>query len=131
LNNTEIFDDIIKLVVEAMTKGLFLILNFDDCSGRYTELFDPDIKEFHGKMMLSPFLWTPNLFSQPKCWQSHLNTKKTDLKLDKNFKFIVYSKFLIDPDMQEHDMINEIEKRFEKCFSLLNVNVIILSNFKN
>jgi hypothetical protein len=119
------------LVVEAMTKGLFLILNFDDCATRYTELFDPDIKEFHGKFMLSPFLWTPNLFSQPKCWQSHLNTKKTELKLDKNFKFVVYSKFLIDPDMQEHDMINEIEKRFEKCFSLLNVNVIILSDFKN
>ena len=114
---------------ESITRGQFLILNFDDCAVKYDELFDPDIKEFYGKMMLSPFMWTPSLFSQPKCWQSHLSTKQTEMKLDKNFKFIVYSKFLIDPEMQEHDMINEIEKRFEKCFSLLNINVIILSNF--
>jgi hypothetical protein len=129
INSNEVFEEINKEVVEAVTKGLYLILNFDDCSVKYTELFDPDIKEFYGKMMLSPFMWTPSLFSQTKCWQSHLKNNN-EFKLDKNFKFLVYSKFVIEPELQEHDLINVIEKRFEKCFSLLNVNVIILSNFK-
>ncbi len=129
LHNEEVIDEINTFVVEAITKGLYLILNFDDCSIKYEELFDPDIKEFYGKMMLSPFMWTPNLFAQPKCSQSHLKNI-SELKLDKNFKFIVYSKFVIEPELQEHDLINIIEKRYEKCFSLLNVNVLIMSNFK-
>lgn len=130
INNSQVFDEMRRICTPAFTKGLFLVLNFDDCAVKYEELFDPDIKEFHGKMMLSPFIWTPSLFSQPKCWNSHLDTRTTDLKLDKNFKFLVYSKYVIDPDLQEHDLINVIEKRFEKSFSLLNINVIILNNFK-
>ena len=76
--------------------------------------------------MLSSFMLTPHLFSQNKCWQNHLS-HKTELKYDKNFKFIVYSKFVIDSNLQEHDLINVIEKRFEKSFPLINMNVLILS----
>lgn len=129
LLNNEVFEEIHKFVTETITRGLYLVLNFDDCSIRYDEVFDPDINEFYGKMMLSPFMWTPALFAHPKCWQSHLNNN-SELKFDKNFKFLVYSKFIIDPELQEHDLINVIEKRFEKSFSLLNVNVLILTNFK-
>lgn len=128
INNTAVFEELSSIVVDAITKGAKLILNFDDCRTKYEELFDPDIKEFYGNMMLSPFMWTPNVFSQMKCWQSHLK-KKPELKLDKNYKFIVYSKTVIDSNMQEHDLVNVIEKRFEKCFPLNNVNVLILSKF--
>jgi hypothetical protein len=127
LNNSEVHEELSKVVVDAMTKGLYLILNFDDCSIKYEELFDPDIKELYGNTQLSPFMWTPSVFFQTKCWQAHL--KKSEMKLDKNFKFIVYSKYVIDTNLQEHDLINVIEKRFEKSFSLLNVNVLILSKF--
>jgi hypothetical protein len=129
LNKSEVTNEMTNVCSEAMTRGLYLILNFDECAVKYDELFDPDIKEFYGKYLMSPFMWTPNLFTHPKCWQSHLNTKNTELKLDRNFRFLVYSKFIIEPDLLEHDLINEIEKRFEKCFSLLHVNVIIISNF--
>jgi hypothetical protein len=130
LNNENVFNELKELVLPCLLEGLYLVLNFDDCSFKYEELFDPDIKEFYGKKMLSPFMWTPIKFAE-NCWQSHLNYyKDSNCKLNKNFKFVVFSKFIIDPDMQEHDMINEIEKRFEKNFSLLNINVIILSNFK-
>ena len=47
-----------------------------------------------------------------------------------NFKFICYSKFLIDEKIPEHDLLNEIEKRFEKCFPLVNMNVLIFSTKK-
>jgi hypothetical protein len=112
--------------MNAMIKGYYLVLNFDDCSVKYEELFDPEIKEFYGNMLLSPFLWTPNVFSQYRCFQNHVKNR-TDLKLHPNFKFIVYSKFVIENGLQEHDLINVIEKRFEKCFPLKNVNVMILS----
>lgn len=76
--------------------------------------------------MLSSFMWTPNVFSQQKCWHNHLSLKH-DVKYDKNFKFIVYSKFIIDSNLQEHDLINVLEKRFEKSFPLIHMNILILS----
>ena len=130
LSNVDVYVDLKKIVMETMLKGLNLILNFDDCCLKYEELFDPDIKEFYGNQMLSHSMWKPKFFSQTKCWQAHLKTKTTEAKLDKNFKFLVYSKYVIEPDLQEHDLINVIEKRFEKCFPLVNMNVLILSKFQ-
>jgi hypothetical protein len=101
-------------------------LNFDDCGVKYDELFDPDIKEFYSHNQLSPFMWTPNIFNKKECWQSHVRSK-TEFKIDYNFKFIVYSKFVIDSDLPEHDLINVIEKRYEKSLPLKDINVIIVS----
>ena len=109
-----------------MTHGLYLILNFDDCAVKYEELFDPELKEFYGNMLLSDVMWTPDIFFQHKTWFNHLK-KREDIKLHYNFKFIVYSKFVIDNGLEEHDEINAIEKRFEKCFPMRNINVLILS----
>ena len=128
--NTSIFNEIKQNVTEAMTRGLFLILNFDDCKEPYKFQYDADIREFYGNMMLCKYMWDPNLFFSPKCSSAHLNNRN-DLKFDKNFKFICYSKFLIDENIQEHDLLNEIEKRFEKCFPLVNMNVLIYSTKKN
>ena len=128
--NTQIFEEVKQSVTEAMSQGLFLFLNFDDCKEKYEFTYDPDIREFYGNMMLSPFMWNPSLFFQPKCSNAHLNNRP-DLKMDKNFKLICYSKFLVDEKIQEHDLLNDIEKRFEKCFPLVNMNVIIYSEQKN
>ena len=128
--NTSIFNEIKQNVTEAMTRGLFLILNFDDCKEPYKFQYDADIREFYGNMMLCKYMWDPNLFFSPKCSSAHLNNRN-DLKFDKNFKFICYSKFLIDEKIPEHDLLNEIEKRFEKCFPLVNMNVLIYSTKKN
>ncbi len=49
------------------------------------------------------------------------------MKLDHNFKFVVYSKFVIDSDLPEHDLVNVIKKRFEKSLPLKSLNVIIVS----
>ena len=124
--NISVFDEIKQNVIEAMTRGLFLILNFDDCKEQYKFQYDADIREFYGNMMLSKYMWDPSLFFSPKCSSAHLNNR-SDLKFDKNFKFICYSKFLIDEKIPEHDLLNEIEKRFEKCFPLVNMNVLIYS----
>ena len=106
--HADIMDKICLDVTEAASKGLFLVLNFDDCDLEYDELFDPDIKEFYAPLGLSNFIFTPKNFCQKECIQSHFN--KPGFVFDKNFKFVVYSKFLIDHDVQEHDLINFIEK---------------------
>ena len=128
--NIEVFNDIKQKVTEAMTKGLFLIVNFDDLKEKYEYNYDPDIREFYGKMMLSQFMWNPSLFFTNKCSNAHLN-RRSDLKMDKNFKFICYSKYIVDENMAEHDLINEIEKRFEKSFPLISINVVIYSAKKS
>jgi hypothetical protein len=110
-----------------MTKGKFLVLNFDDCAVKYEELFDPDLKELYGNMLLSPYMWTPHVFSQNKCWSNHLKNR-IDLKLHNDFRFMLYSKFVIDAGLEEHDMVNVIEKRFEKCIPLKHMNFLILMN---
>jgi len=76
--------------------------------------------------MLSSFMWTPHIFSQPKCWYNHLGLNP-DSRYDRYFKFVVYSKYIIDSNLQEHDLINVIEKRFEKSIPLTNMNILILS----
>jgi hypothetical protein len=123
--HTDIMDKICDEVTEAASKGMYLILNFDDCEVEYQYLFDPDIKEFYAPFGLSNFIFTPKNFVQKECVQSHFN--KPGFVFDRNFKFIIYSKFLIDQDVQEHDLINFIEKRFEKPLPLKKINVIILN----
>jgi len=102
-------------------------LNFDECVEKYEDLFDPNIREFYGKSMFSSFMWTPKIFSEENCWQNHMSLNH-DLKLDSNFRFIVYSKFVIQEDIKESDIINFILTRFEKSLPLINIDVIILTN---
>lgn len=109
-----------------MSKGKHMFLNFDECSIKFEELFDPDIKEFYGNSMLSPFIWSPLIFSQEKCWHHHLS-QNTDLKFDKNFRFLVYSKFVVHEKTRENELIEILKKRFEKSLPLVNINIIILS----
>ena len=104
-----------------------MILNYDDCSTKYEDLFDPEIEEFYGSSLLSSHMWTPSFFSQEKVWHDHL-IHRQDLKYDKNFRFIVYSKLVIDVNMNDGELINFIEKRFERCIPLININVLLLSN---
>jgi hypothetical protein len=113
-------------VEECISKGKNLFLNFDDCSIKYEELFDPDIKEFYGDLMLSPYIWAPQVFSQEKCWHQHLS-QNTDIKYDKNFKFIAYSKFVIQENTKDQELIEILKKRFEKSLPLIYINIIILS----
>jgi len=103
-----------------------MFLNFDECSIKFEELFDPDIKEFYGNSMLSPFIWSPQVFFQEKCWHHHLS-QNINLKLDKNFRFIVYSKFVIQEKTKEAELIDILKKRFDKSLPLTNINIIILS----
>lgn len=127
LNNIQLIKSELKHIVEeCMSKGQNMFLNFDDCSIKFEELFDPDIKEFYGNSMLSPFIWTPQIFSQEKCWHHHLS-QNIDLKFDKNFKFIVYSKFVINENVKELDIVEVLKKRFGKSLPLFNINILILS----
>jgi hypothetical protein len=73
-------------VTESMKKGYLLLINFDDSNEKYEELYDPDLREFNGYYMLSPFMWRPKTFQTKECWENHIQHNK-DIKL--NFEFSV------------------------------------------
>lgn len=122
-----VYEEIKKKFIDAMTNGKFLILNFDDCQIQYDELFDPDLKEITGNFMFTPLMWQPQKFAEPANFSSHVHGRR-DLKFNPNFKFIVYSKYLIsDTTANEKQLKSIIEKKFGKCFPLKYMNVYVLS----
>ena len=122
-----VYDEIKKKFIDAMTNGKFLILNFDDCQIQYDELFDPDLKEIYGNFMFTPLMWQPQKFAEPANFSAHVHGRR-DLKYNPNFKFIVYSKYLIsDITANEKQLKTIIEKKFGKCFPLKYMNVYVLS----
>lgn len=122
-----VYDEIKKKFIDAMTNGKFLILNFDDCQIQYDELFNPDLKEIYGNFMFSPLMWEPLKFAEPSIFSAHVFGRR-DLKFNPNFKFIVYSKFLItDVNAKEEELKEIIEKKFGKSFPLKHMNVYVLS----
>ena len=122
-----VYEEIKKKFIDAMTNGKFLILNFDDCQIQYDELFDPDLKEITGNFMFTPLMWQPQKFAEPANFSSHVHGRR-DLKFNPNFKFIVYSKYLIsDITANEKQLKSIIEKKFGKCFPLKYMNVYVLS----
>lgn len=127
-NNLSVYEEIKKIVVDCMTLGKYLVLNYDHCSVQYNKNYDANVKEFYGKKMLSPFMFTPKIFFEYHCWNNHLNEKNETFRMDKRFRYFLYSKIIIDSNMGENEVLNMIEKRFGFSFSLDRVHVIIVEN---
>jgi hypothetical protein len=123
----EVYNEIKEKFMDAFTNGKLLILNFDDCQEVYNNLFNPSIKEIYGNYMFNPLMWTPKTFFEGENFLSHVHGNK-DLKLNENFKFIVYSRFLIeDVNANEENIKQIVENNFGKDFPLQFVNCFILA----
>lgn len=128
INN--VYEEIKSKFIDAMTNGKFLILNYDDCSVPYEELFEPDLKEITGYSMFNPLMWQPEVFAEPQNFTAHMGRRK-ELKYNPNFKFIVYSRYLItDVNADEEQLAKIIEKKFGKSFPLKYINIFVLSKPK-
>jgi len=124
-NNYQLAEEIQKIITESFSKGSTLLINFDDCSVKYEELFDPDLKEFYSPNMMSPMMFTPRDFANPKVWSEHFKGKT--LTYDKNFMMLLYSKFVIDITLPDESLIAELEKRFNKALPMRKLCFIIVS----
>ena len=127
----KVYDEIKAKFTEAFSEGKILILNFDDCTeGNYDKLFNPSIKELYGNYMFTPKMWRPQNFKEGEHFLEHVH-RNENIKLNGNFKFIVYSRFLIeDINANEEQLVNVIKKYFEKDFPLKFMKIFILAEEK-
>ena len=127
----KVYDEIKAKFTEAFSEGKILILNFDDCTeGNYDKLFNPSIKELYGNYMFTPKMWQPQNFKEGEHFLEHVH-RNENIKLNGNFKFIVYSRFLIeDINANEEQLVDVIKKYFEKDFPLKFMKIFILAEEK-
>lgn len=111
---------------DCIVNGKSLIINFDDCGVKYEELYDPEIKEFYCPAVLSELMWKPQVFMLEKNWNHHMNDRN-DIKLDHGYQFLIYSKFVVQQNVELEDLIDIIFKRFERSFPLNNCNLIVMA----
>ena len=127
----KVYDEIRSKFTDAFVNGKLLILNFDDCSnGVYTKLFNPSIVELYGNYMFTPKMWRPQSFKEGENFLEHTHGNQ-EIVLNPNFKFIVYSKFLIeDIEANEEQLVDIIERHFGKDFPLKYMKVFVLAEQK-
>ena len=127
----KVYDEIKAKFTEAFSEGKILILNFDDCTeGNYDKLFNPSIKELYGNYMFTSKMWRPQNFKEGEHFLEHVH-RNENIKLNGNFKFIVYSRFLIeDINANEEQLVDVIKKYFEKDFPLKFMKIFILAEEK-
>ena len=124
-NNKPVLEEISKIVQDCIVKGITLLINFDDCCIKYEELFDPDINEFYAPNLFSPLIFTQKDFGLPKNINEHFRGK--NLTYDKNFRFILYSKFVVDLSLDDSYLIKVFENRFEKALPIRKICFIVIS----
>ena len=125
-----IYEEIQSKFVDAITNGKYLVLNYDDCAVQYDELFEPDLKEISGNLMFSPYLFTPQTFAEENVFINYAKGRK-DIVLNPDFKFVVYSRYLItDVNANQEELKGIIERKFKKCFPLKFMDVFVLSKPK-
>ena len=134
LNSPEIkkvYEEIKSKFIDAFSNGKLLILNFDDCSeGNYDKLFNPSIVELYGNYMFTPKMWKPQSFREGEHFLEHVH-RNINIKLSPDFKFIVYSRFLIeDTEANEEQLVNIIERYFGKDFPLKYMKIFVLAEEK-
>ena len=80
--------------------------------------------------MFTPKMWRPQSFKEGNNFLEHTHGNE-DIVLHPNFKFIVYSKFLIeDVNANEEQLVNIIEKQFGKDFPLKYMKILVLAEQK-
>ena len=126
-----VYDEIKSKFTDAFVNGKLLILNFDDCClDTYDKLFNPSIVELYGNYMFTPKMWRPQTFKEGDNFLEHTFGNK-NLKLHPDFKFVVYSKFLIeDVNANEGQLLDIIDKKFKKDFPLKYMKIFVLAQAK-
>ena len=123
--NRKVFEELKEIVVDTMVNGKFLSLNFDDSRVPYNKNSDVNLSVFYGNKMLSNFMWYPKTFFKYECSSNHLD-KDPNLKLNKNFRFSIYSCLSFSYHLEDNEIVNIIEKRFSSALPLNRMNVLII-----
>ena len=80
--------------------------------------------------MFTPKMWRPQTFKEGDNFLEHTHGNE-EIKLNPNFKFVVYSRFLIeDTNANEEQLVNVIERHFGKDFPLKYMKIFVLAEEK-
>mmetsp|Transcript_2469 Transcript_2469/g.5709 ORF Transcript_2469/g.5709 Transcript_2469/m.5709 type:complete len:398 (-) Transcript_2469:21-1214(-) len=110
----------------AFTSGGVLVLNIDDSEVRYEELYDPDLHDIIHVTSFPSLLFKPDEFKNKfEVWKAFRSSEET-LRLDKNTKFVIWSKFRLDEMLDDQDVLAKFEKRFGKSLSLDSIDLILV-----
>ena len=117
-----------SLVKTALCGGSALVLNMDDSTCRYEELYDPDIHDIVHSASFPIYLFRPmELKSKFEIWKAFKNEEET-LVLDKSYQFCIWSKFRIDGSLDDQDVLAKFEKRFSRSVSLDTIDLVLCTN---
>lgn len=87
-----------ETVVNALTHGDVLVLNLDDSSVPYEELFDPDIREFYGVRRFPAQMWSREEMLRRETWDSYMGVLPDISR--------------IEPDEDEPPPVSQVNENF-------------------
>lgn len=91
------------------------MLSIDDSQRSYSELYDPNIKEFYGSNALPAQIWHPTLMSSREVWEACGYVESGGLfEFDESeYNFIAWSWMKIDADIEnDEDIVWLLEEWF-------------------
>lgn len=115
-------------VKSALSEGGVLLLNIDDSTVNYEELYDPDIHElYHVSSFPAQILQPLEMKSKFEIWKT-FRAVEDNLTLNKNYLLVIWSKFRIDSSLDSQDILAKFEKRFGQSLPLDRVDLILCHN---
>lgn len=115
-------------VKAALTEGSVLLLNIDDSTVHYEELYDPDIHDlYHINSFPVQILYPLEMKSKFEIWKT-FRAVEENLTLNKNYLLVIWSKFRIDHSLDAQDILAKFEKRFGQSLPLEAVDLILCHN---
>ena len=72
---------------DALTSGGCLLLNLDDSTVKYEELYYPDLQEFFHPTSFPAALFKPEMMKRDEVWSSFISPE--DLALNQDYLFVI------------------------------------------
>ena len=116
---------------KALVSGNMFIINFDDTDEATVvdESRDPDLREFYSATHFPSQIWEPELIKRPEVYEKLFagTTSKGKHKISSRFQMILWSKFKIDQELDNKNIIEKFERRFSTVLPVNKIDLVMIS----
>jgi len=117
-----------KNLAQTLVKGETFVVNIDDTTSAYDEIYDPDIREFYNADTLPSQLFKLSELNKAEVHERVLlETESRMLKLNKSYNLLIWSKFRIDSELEFKKLMEKFERRFSSILPMINLDMIIIT----